>query len=185
MKKALFALCALLALAALIGCKNKSADVPVTQGGGTGLSAPVMADTDAETRVLKDVLKNDPKNVDALIKLGNLYMDTNRFADAIDSYGRALVITPNNVDVRVDMGTCYRRLGHPDTAVQEYRKALTIDPRHLNAHMNLGVVLEYDIKDNKGALAEFEKYMELAPNSPNAPAVKEEIAKLTGGSHSK
>ena len=163
-------------LALALGCQNKSADVPVTQGGPA-----TMSDADSEITGLKGILQKDPKNADALIKLGNIYMDSGRFAEAIDSYGKALAIDPKNLDVRVDMGTCYRRLGRPQDAVKEYRKAIEINPRHLNAHLNLGVVLEYDLKDNKGSLAEFSKYLEIAPDAPNAAAIREEIAKLNAG----
>ncbi len=175
MKK--FLLAALL-LAVALGCQNKSADVPVTQGGGQ--AAPAMGDADNDIKAYREILRKDPRNAGALIKLGNLYMDSNRFAEAVDSYQQALAIDPKDLDVRVDMGTCYRRLGRPLDAIKEYRKAIEIDPRHLNAHLNMGVVMEYDLKDNKGALAEFSKYLEISPDAPNAAAVKEEIEKLKG-----
>lgn len=165
----------LILLAMLAACQNKSGDVPVTQGNGGG---QLMTNADNDIKILQDIIRKDPKSVDALIKLGNIYMDASRFAEAIDMYGKALEITPNNVDVRVDMGTCYRRLGKPDITVQEYRKALAIDPNHLNAHLNLAVVLGYDFNDKKAGIAEFEKYIELAPNAPNVPMIKEEIEKL-------
>src|SRR5215471_19253393 len=39
---------------------------------------------------LKDQVARDPRNVDALVQLGNMYMDAAKFPQAIDYYQRAL-----------------------------------------------------------------------------------------------
>ncbi|MBI5640306.1 MAG: tetratricopeptide repeat protein [Nitrospirae bacterium] len=131
-----------------------------------------------EVKLLQEATKKDPKNVDAWIKLGNTFMDTSRFNEAIESYQKALELDPKNVDVRVDMGTCYRGLGKPDLAVKEYRRALEINPNHLNAHKNLGVVLMDDFKDRTQAIKAFEKYLQLAPNAPDSAQVKQVIQSM-------
>lgn len=140
---------------------------------------PIQAQDDV--KMLQEVVKTDPKNVNAWIKLGNIFMDTSRFNEAIEAYQKALELDPKNVDVRVDMGTCYRNSGRSDMAVKEYRKALEIDPRHINGHKNLGVVLAFDLKDNAQAVREFEKALELAPNAPDAERIKQEIQRLKAG----
>ncbi|MDP2166864.1 MAG: tetratricopeptide repeat protein [Thermodesulfovibrionales bacterium] len=177
-KKALYA--AMLAvmiflLAAGAGCKKKEEQAAYPQGGFT---SPITGEH--EIKLLKDVLKEDPKNLNALIKMGNAYMDSKRFKEAVDAYGKALEIDPKNIDVRVDMGTCLRYAGLPDRAVEEYRKALEINPEHLYAHKNLGIVLAYDLGDSAGGLKEFEAYLRLAPNAPDALEVKKEIENLKG-----
>jgi len=131
-----------------------------------------------ELRMLQDIVRTDPKNVGAWIKLGNIYMDTSRPAEAVQAYSKALELDPKNVDVRVDLGTCHRNAGRPDLAVKEYRAALQIDPNHLNGHKNLGVVLAYDLKDRAGAIKEFETYLRLSPAAPDADAVRREIENL-------
>ncbi len=142
-------------------------------------TGPVAAGpTHDETAMLKEVVKNDPKNLPAWIKLGNAMMDTNRFSEAVDAYQKALALDPKNVDVRVDMGTCYRNSGRPDLAMKEYRKAIEIDPNHPNAHRNLGVVLAEDMKDRAQAVKEFEKYLQLVPNSPDAPTIRNLMQQL-------
>ena len=134
--------------------------------------------TQNEIGLLQDAVRNDPKNLNAWINLGNVMMDTSRFDKAIDAYQHALELDPENVDVRVDMGTCYRNIGRPDRAVEEFRKAIKINPRHLYAHRNLGVVLAFDIGDKKQAVKEFEEYLGLSPNAHDAQQVRQEIAKL-------
>ena len=172
MKKLLLAL--LLAVA-VTGCeREKPAPIAVPQ------QTPINAEN--EIRLLKGVLGQDPANLPALIKLGNIMMDTGRFNEAIDAYGKALAIDPKNVDVRVDMGTCYRNTGRPDKAVEEFRKALSINPNHLYAHKNLGVTLAYNLGDRAGAIKELEEYLRLSPNAPDAFQTKgaiEELKKMT------
>lgn len=131
-----------------------------------------------EIMLLQEMVRQNPKNVSAWIKLGNIMMDTSRFHAAIDAYQKALELDQKNVDVRVDMGTCYRNIGRSDRAAEEYRKAIAINPRHLNAHRNLGVVFAFDLGDKKQAVKEFEEYLMLSPNAPDAYRIRQEIAKL-------
>lgn len=139
-------------------------------------SAPL--NTENQARLLSEILKEDPKNLDAWIKLGNIYMDSGRFPGAIDAYRKALELDPKNVNVRVDMGTCYRYSGRPDRAVEEYRKALKHDPNHLYGHKNLGIVLAFDLGDRAGGIRELETYLKLAPPGPEASEVRKEIERL-------
>jgi Flp pilus assembly protein TadD len=134
--------------------------------------------SESEINLLKSILKEDPKNLQALIKLGNVSMDANRFQEAVDAYSKALEIDDSNVNIRVDMGTCYRRLGRSDKAVEEFRKAIEINPNHKYAHMNLGVVLAYDFDEKEEAVKELEKYMELAPTAPNVPQIRQFVEQL-------
>lgn len=173
MKKLLLVLICISALA-VTACQREDTTPIKGAPGGPGAGVNV----DREVTLLKSILKEDPENLQALIKLGNVTMDANRCQEALEAYVKALEIDPNNTNVRVDIGTCYRRTGRSDLAVEEYRKALELDPNHLYAHLNLGVVLAYDFNKGDEAIKEFEKYLELAPNSPNADSIRQEIAKL-------
>ncbi|GAB4390479.1 MAG: tetratricopeptide repeat protein [Thermodesulfovibrionales bacterium] len=165
----------LLILVSLVaaGCEKDGSE-PI----GRGSEPTPLVTAENEIQMLNDVLKREPGNVDALIRLGNVSMDTNRFQEAVDAYQRALELQPENVDVRVDMGTCYKNLGMPDKAVETYRKAISINPRHPYAHRNLGVVLGYDLGRKKEAADAFEAYLKLMPTAPDADLIREEIEKF-------
>jgi tetratricopeptide (TPR) repeat protein len=170
----------LLVIVAFAGCKQQ--DKPQWQGGGQepvaypGGSAPSVMP--GEINRLKAIAESSPKNVNAWIALGNALMDSQRFLEAVDAYQKALALDPKNVDARVDMGTCYRGIGQPERALEEYRAAVKINPRHLNAHRNSGVVLAYDLNRRAEAVKEFEKYLELAPNAPDAVDIRKTIEQL-------
>lgn len=167
----------LLLIFAIVACKQKEEPKPQPSlPGGPIQSLP--GKTLEEEKMLRDVLSKDPKNLNAWIQLGNMMMDTTRFNDAVDAYGKALELDPKNVDVRVDMGTCLKHSGKPDLAIKEYKKALEINPNHVYAHINMGVVLAEDKKDYKAAVSEIEKGLSLNPNVPNAQALRQEIQRL-------
>jgi len=158
-----------------VGCQQKEEPKPQYQfPAGPGGTVQSMD----QEKLLKEALAKDPKNLNALISLGNMMMDSSRFSEAVDAYQKALDIDPKNTDVRVDMGTCYKSMGKPDIAVKEYLRALEVNPQHLHALKNMGIVYAYDLHDAKEAVKAFEKALAAAPNDPDAERVKQEIQKL-------
>ena len=62
---------------------------------------------EAQTKPLLQRLNANPKDVPALIELGNIYFDASQWPAAIDYYTRALNETPKNPDVRTDRGIAF------------------------------------------------------------------------------
>lgn len=116
----------------------------------------------------ESILAQDPKNLAAIIALGNAYYDSGQWKLAVGVYERALALDPRNTDVRSDMGTSYRNMGLPDKAIAEYRAALKYEPGHQNARYNLGVVYAYDKKDYGEAIHVWEDLLRIAPNHPQS-----------------
>jgi len=158
--------------AMLAACQQKEEPKAPSQ------APPVQMPGQPDLKALQEIVQREPGNVKAWIQLGNILMDTGRFPEAIEAYQKALALDPNNVDVRVDMGTCYRSIGKPDMAIKEYQRAMEINPNHAMARKNAGVVLAYDLRNNAEAVKQFEKYLQLAPNAPDAPGVRQEVEKL-------
>ncbi|MGQ9510261.1 MAG: tetratricopeptide repeat protein, partial [Thermodesulfobacteriota bacterium] len=130
---------------------------PTVQGSGKNITAEYEEDI----QLAKSILEKDPRNLEALITLGNAYFDTDRYQEAIDAYSKALAIDPKNPDVRTDMGIMYRKLGQFDKAIEAFRQAAQDQPLHVNSRFNLGVVLKYDKKDFKGAIQAWEEFLKL------------------------
>jgi len=116
-----------------------------------------------DVRLAKSILEKDPRDLQALITLGNAYFDTDRYQEAIDAYSKALAIDPKNPDVRTDMGIMYRRLGQFDKAIESFRQVARDNPMHVNSRFNLGVVLKHDKKDFLGAIQAWEEFLKLEP----------------------
>jgi cytochrome c-type biogenesis protein CcmH/NrfG len=138
----------------------------------------ITADIQKQITMLQGVLKEDPKNLKALVELGNLYFDTEQADSAIQIYARALELDPKNPDVRTDMGIMYRRKGDPDRALAEFRKAAQDDPKHVNSRYNTGVVLLHDKADIKGAIKAWEEYLKVEPTGPRAENIRSQMEKM-------
>jgi tetratricopeptide (TPR) repeat protein len=173
MKKT-FTFLLILAIAANFACKQRQEQKqqPVTY---TPAAPPMQMQIDQ----LQLATKQSPRSAAAWINLGNALMDSQRFAEAIEAYDKALALEPKNVNVLVDQGTCYRGSGKFDKAVEQYRKAIKIDPGFPNAHRNLGVVLSADLHKNKEGIKEFQRYLEILPNAPDAESIKQSIRELS------
>ena len=167
-----------LILIAATGC-NRQRQEPKGRAGYPGGAAAVVSPE--EIRLLGQAAKQSPKNAAAWIAFGNALMDSNRFSEAADAYQKALALDPKNVDVRVDRGTCLKNSGRPQQAVEEYRKAIQLNPNHIYAHRNMGVTLAFDLKEKKEAAREFEKYLALAPNAPDAGEIRQMVQQLKSG----
>ena len=115
--------------------------------GGMG-GAPGAAQRIAIT---KQLLAQNPKDVQAWISLGNDYFDSHQHQAAIDAYANALALDPKNPDVLTDQGVMYREIGQSDKALANFLKANQIAPAHMQSLMNAGVVYAYDLKDSKRA----------------------------------
>ena len=160
------------------GCSDSSVPSAPAPAPVPGQPPAPSLDTARQEKMFQEVLKQDPSNLNALIGLGNLMMDVARYPEAIDAYGKALVIQPENVNVRTDMGTCYRRTGQSEKALEEYRKSLTYQPEHAQTLVNMGVVLANDMGDFDGALEAWEKFLKVAPGHRMAEGIRQEVARL-------
>jgi cytochrome c-type biogenesis protein CcmH/NrfG len=145
-------------------------------------SAPAPAVPTAETQnqiaSLQTILKGDPKNLTALVQLGNLYFDSGDADKAIEVYSRALEQDPKNADVRTDLGIMYRRKGEFDRAVAEFQKAAEMNPTHVNSRYNLGIVLLHDKSDMKGAIKAWEDFLKVEPKGERADTIRDRLEKM-------
>jgi cytochrome c-type biogenesis protein CcmH/NrfG len=138
----------------------------------------VTADVQQQISILQGTLKENPKNLKALIELGNLYFDTDQFDSAIRTYARALELDPRNADVRTDMGIMYRRKGDPDRAIAEFKKAAQDNPKHANSRYNMGVALLHGKGDIRGAIKAWEDYLKVEPAGPRAENIRNQMEKM-------
>lgn len=155
---------------------------PTGMGGQGGMgSQPVsldqmkhMADKQAEPLLAK--LKDDPKNADLLIEIGNIYLSTHQFKDAADYFTKSLDVKPKNVAIRTQLASCLYYSGDVDGALQQLGQATADDPKDANSLFNLGMVRLQGKKDTKGALAAWGQLLRTNPQLE--PAKRAQVEKL-------
>ncbi|MDP9359815.1 MAG: tetratricopeptide repeat protein [Acidobacteriota bacterium] len=99
-----------------------------------------MAMVQQQLATLKDAIARDPKNFDALVQLGDMYMDAAKFPQAIDYLERAVAVR-DDANVRTDLGICYKQSGQPGRALAEFERAGSLAPDQWQPLLNEAIVL--------------------------------------------
>jgi cytochrome c-type biogenesis protein CcmH/NrfG len=130
------------------GWESMPRPTPVAAGpdaapaGGTSPAPPTAKTIDPdELRAMEQLAARQPNDAAVRSELGNMYMDAQRWDDAIRWYGEVLKLAPENPDVRTDMGACYVHSGRPALGLEQFDAVLKKSPDHRNAQFNRGVAL--------------------------------------------
>jgi tetratricopeptide (TPR) repeat protein len=75
-------------------------------------------------------------------QLGSIQMQRQQYAEAIDSWTKALGADPDSYWAREKLGQCLAALGRHKEALRAYQAALALKPRFGPAHLGLGKTLE-------------------------------------------
>lgn len=164
--------------AAQTAAASASSDSSATQGSSAQLTPEQQKEMiDQAAAPLLATLKTNPDDVDAAIKLGNLYYDGRQYADAVKYYQLAAKSQPQNADLLTDLGTSLWYTGDADGAIAEFQKALKYQPYHPGTLFNLGIVRWQGKSDPKGAVEAWEQLLEKNPNYPQKQQLQEYIQK--------
>ncbi|HXI03990.1 MAG TPA: tetratricopeptide repeat protein, partial [Candidatus Saccharimonadales bacterium] len=149
-----------------------------------GNGAPSMATMQAvqqQLASLKAQLEKNPKDTDALTRLGDMYFDAGMFDKAADYYQKSLDLKPDDIMVMTDLGTSLRRLGQPQKALERFEETVKRDPNHWRGWFNIGVVSLYDLRQYDQAEAAFKKVDELKPGTIDMAELRKEIERVKAG----
>ena len=91
---------------------------------------------DAKNRA-RAVLRNDPKNVAALVLLGNALAGLRNLDDAIDVAQRAVDVDPDRPGLRTNLATLQLAKGDRALAEQAFKKALEMAPTSVPTYLAL------------------------------------------------
>ncbi len=150
---------------------------PGGPGAGGGGNEQMMGQVFQEVAALKEAIEKDPKNLQALVRLANMYHDAGKFDQAIEYYQKALGVEPKDPNVHTDMGICLRELGRADEAIAQFRTSLQYQPEHWQSWLNLAVVTLFDTNDLKTATEALARVEQLNPAFKDLPLLKEELRK--------
>lgn len=95
-------------------------------GAKTAAPAPAVLDS---VGMLERAVARDSSKFDNLYRLGIMYLDRERMAEATRVFLKANQIRPKDVKVLVNLGVAFDAAGHADDAQKFYREALAIAPQ--------------------------------------------------------
>jgi predicted TPR repeat methyltransferase len=110
---------------------------------------------DEAQQMLLQALKLSPQDPLIHYRLGLLYGDTDRVADALSAYDASIALDPGNARAHNNRGSVLQLLDRMQAAEAAFQRAHEIDPTLQQPYINLGHLLE--LRDTAGAIALYEK----------------------------
>jgi tetratricopeptide (TPR) repeat protein len=100
-------------------------------------SLPLAGSSDEMIKAFKKAVKLEPKNVNLLSSLGDIYIRLNRTGEALQAFRKATRLDPKNADLWVRLGDIYRSADRMGDARKAYRAAISLEPNNRNAQAGL------------------------------------------------
>lgn len=136
-----------------------------------------------EARAMESLAARQPGDAAVRVELGNLYMDAERWEEAVRWYREALSLRPGLPDVQTDLGACLVSAGRPAEGLAEFEAVLKGDPAHRNALYNKGIALLQMGRPAEAVVA-WENLLARHPDDPQVQALRGRIEQVraTAGS---
>jgi cytochrome c-type biogenesis protein CcmH/NrfG len=117
-------------------------------------------------------LEKNPRELQAAVRLGDLYAGRGDLDSAATFYQRALSQQPNNAEAALGLARVYSERNENEKALPLLQQVLTEDPTNIVAHFRLSALYRkmHRPDDAKRELAEYQKYK----------AIKDDLRKVYG-----
>ncbi|TNE37283.1 MAG: tetratricopeptide repeat protein [Alphaproteobacteria bacterium] len=92
-------------------------------------------------RVFRNVLSVQPRNAEALYRLGTISLLARRYDEAEDLFRRSLMVRPKEADVHNDLAYTIQQIGKVGEALKEYETAMDLDPSRVVYKTNYAALL--------------------------------------------
>jgi cytochrome c-type biogenesis protein CcmH/NrfG len=130
-------------------------------------------------------LLQNPKDVEALLRLAHVQLDQQQLDAAEPLYQQVLVLEPQNTEAITHLGNVLFARGEVDAALARYNQALGIDPRYVHALWDKANLLQEVKKDYAGAIRVWETFIQVvgaeSPDGKTAQEFTAEAKKAMGG----
>jgi tetratricopeptide (TPR) repeat protein len=113
----------------------------------------------------------------ALVNLGTIFFNTQKWKEAEDFYRRAVEADPEYALAHFNLGNLFDEMGQKVKAMEHYQAALRISPTYADAHYNLAL-LHQTSGELMRAAQHWHTYLKLDPGSSWAAIARRELEKL-------
>jgi cytochrome c-type biogenesis protein CcmH/NrfG len=146
----------------------------------TASAAPSAAPTvdKAQLATLTEKVKANPKDVQSLQKIVDLYFAGNDWPNAKASAQKVLAVDPKNEQAFVSLGAASYNGGDNAAAEKAWKQGLALFPKNPELHYDLGFLYMTN-GDNAKMRTEWAKVVELAPGSELAKTVQSQVGAVT------
>jgi predicted O-linked N-acetylglucosamine transferase (SPINDLY family) len=119
-------------------------------------------DLHAAEGIYRQILRQDPRQADALHLLGMIAHQVGQHNSALNLIRSAIEIDPNAAPFHNNLGGVNMALGNLPDAVRSFQRAVELMPESSEHHYNLGNALQ-ELGELDRAVASFERALQLAP----------------------
>lgn len=143
------------------------------------LWAEAGAATDAEVRAqrYRDILVLAPWSVEAYYNLGLVRLQQGRLDEAREHFETASLKKSPYPEALNNLALVQYRQGRSGEARDTLVRAISASPDFALAYFNIGVVYAEGLRDRESARTSFQRFLELAPASPQAASVRQWLGK--------
>lgn len=118
-------------------------------------------------RLYKEVLRDNPKNVDALRMLGIMAYAASDIDEAERLFRRTVELAPDFVNAIIDLGNTLKEQSRYEEAINCFKQAAKLEPTSVKAHYLLASTLS-PAALNYDAIESYERVLELRPRHAGA-----------------
>lgn len=151
--------------------------VSAPSASGPAEAIPTAMFDPSEEQALVAFAERQPGDVGVRVELGNLYMDHQRWDDAIRWYREALALSPGLTNVLNELGAGLVRSGQFAEGLAAFDEVLAQDATNRNALYNRGLALR-NLGRTSEAVAAWEEVLRLYPDDPQLRGLRGEIDNL-------
>jgi tetratricopeptide (TPR) repeat protein len=130
-------------------------------------------------QLYREVLRDNPTNVDAMRLLGNVAMQTGRIYYAERLFRRAVSNAPDFVLAQIDLGSTLKKQNRLEEAIEQFRQAIKLEPNNFKAHHLLGSTLALAAQTYQ-AVEAYQRVLELKPKHAGAMLGLGHVLKTVG-----
>jgi tetratricopeptide (TPR) repeat protein len=137
-------------------------------------TASSAGNTDQQVEKYEKLLKENPKNMDALVALANLYLEQGELEKAIPVLEKIAVIQPNNLDWQFNLAKLYELSDQTDKAETIYDQMLSKNPKEFKALVGKAM-----LRQAKGDFQTANSLFKIAEDVAPSPDLKKKIRELS------
>ncbi|MEQ8168280.1 MAG: tetratricopeptide repeat protein [Candidatus Eremiobacterota bacterium] len=124
-----------------------------------------------------EVLSKNPGETEAYFGKAMVYYETGDYDNGEIQFKQVIAIDFNHVKANTALAGIYLKKEHYDKAIEHSTRAINQDPSQPEAYYIRGIAWYNKGKDDE-ALADFRKYLDIAPTSPESSDVKHWIKEI-------
>gem|GEM_PF-1150102 len=140
--------------------------------------APNAAGSEARIAQLEARLQAAPEDVEAMVALGDIYIDTRRAMEAFRLFQRAVELESGHVHALNDLAGLYQQIGQYDQALESYRRAYESQPAHSASLLNMALIYSRHKGENAKALELLRTFLAGNPEAQLIATAEREIARI-------